>query len=57
MKKKRHRVIDPRKARAAAGGGIVGWYERIPVPGREEIGEPEPSCKAEHSEEVPFPAE
>jgi len=29
-KKKRHRVIDPRKARQATGGGI-GWYEDIPT--------------------------
>jgi len=30
MKKKRHRTIDPAKARAAAGGGF-GWYESIQV--------------------------
>jgi hypothetical protein len=29
MKKKRHRVIDPRKARAAAGGGGGSFYDRI----------------------------
>ncbi|MHB1025781.1 MAG: hypothetical protein ACYC24_08765 [Desulfobacteria bacterium] len=28
---KRHRHIDPAKARDAAGGGIGGWYDSIPV--------------------------
>jgi hypothetical protein len=29
MAKKRHRVIDPAKARAAAGGGGGSFYDRI----------------------------
>lgn len=32
-KRKRHRVIDPAKARAAAGGGGGSFYDRIiPAP-------------------------
>ena len=31
MKKKRHRTIDPRKARAAAGGGLP-FYHPYPSP-------------------------
>lgn len=35
MKKKRHRTVDPRKARAAAGGGIGGvkGTASVTVPG------------------------
>lgn len=29
MKKKRHRVIDPQRARQAAGGGGGSFYDRI----------------------------
>jgi len=29
VKKKRHRTIDPRKARAASGGGGGSFYDRI----------------------------
>jgi len=29
MKKKQHRVIDPRRARQAAGGGGGSFYDRI----------------------------
>ena len=33
MKKRRHRVIDPRKVRIAAGGGGGSFYDRItPTP-------------------------
>lgn len=32
MKKKRHRVIDPRKARAAAMGGLLNYAAPYPPP-------------------------
>jgi hypothetical protein len=32
MKKKRHRVIDPRKARAAAQGGLLNYAAPYPAP-------------------------
>jgi len=58
-KRKRHRVIDPAKARAAAGGD-PGWYRNI-IPTTEDPGAAIPAakdsgaCPRSDGEETPDP--